>query len=192
MQCLDASPRVFSVTIILHDIIRNTQAFFPAGLRSDHAPRLLLIFGIPGQKTAELDRFTAVDDQYPVHEICHRRSEQQWHDDYQVRTARFRHALVDGITNSRVQYVLDLPALRIVGKYDFSHCPAIQGTARLKYCIAEDLTDFVKRRCARGDDLPRDHVRIDNRHPEIRKIIGDSRLAAGYATGEPDAKWTVC
>ena len=51
VQCIDTLPRVFLITIILHDIICNTEALFPAGLRSDHATRLLLVFGIPGQES---------------------------------------------------------------------------------------------------------------------------------------------
>jgi hypothetical protein len=72
MQCVDMLSRVFLITLILYDIICNAEAFFPAGLRSDYATRLFLVFRISRQETAELNLFTAVDNQHPVHEICHR------------------------------------------------------------------------------------------------------------------------
>ena len=57
VQCVDTLPRVFFITVIWYDIIGNAQALFPAGLRSDYAARLLLIFRISRQQAAELNLF---------------------------------------------------------------------------------------------------------------------------------------
>ena len=64
--------RICDAFVVVDDIVRDSQAFLPAGLGGQYGPGLLFGLAVTGHQAPELRLLTAVDDQYPVYECPER------------------------------------------------------------------------------------------------------------------------
>ncbi len=74
--------------------------------------------------------------------------------------------------------------------------PPVKCPIGLKDLRAKDLDDPSQPRCARLDDLPGNHIGIDDRNACLGQAIRDRGLAGGDATGQDDdsgpfQRWVV-
>ena len=88
MQMLNLRGGLLLSPIVVEHVVGDTEPRLSAGLCGEDAPSLFFCLGIPLEKPLELGLFAAIDHQDPVHELPHRRFEEQRNDDDLVIAAR--------------------------------------------------------------------------------------------------------
>ena len=95
---------------------------------------------------------------------------------------------VGELADGRMQQRFEPFSLLGVREDPLAQLLAIQSAVGVLHLRAEMAGDLTKQRRTWRDDLAREHVRVDNRHSERGKQVGDGALAGGDAAGEADAK----
>ena len=83
---------------------------------------------------------------------------------------------------------LEVGARFRVGEHDIAQRRPVEMSIRCQDGAAEALDETLEWGLSRLDDVARDLVGVDDRHPESSEKLRGRGLAAGDATGEADAE----
>jgi hypothetical protein len=91
------------------------------------------------------------------------------------------------LANARVQDGFERESGGVIGKHGIAHGCSIKTTVVVEDGIAEVLANLVKGGLAWLNDFAGNNVRVYHGDTQFGKHVGDRRLAAGDAPGQPDA-----
>jgi hypothetical protein len=191
VQLTDRCSRHVEIATVVDYVIRDCQPFVTTRLRGQHALSLFQCAAITLHQPAYLGFLFAINNQYPVHELPEWRVRKQGYDD-QLVGAVGSIGLAPGFeTDPRVQDGLEIAACIIVGEHKLAHRGPIEVARYVDHAITETRPNLIERRLAALDNFASNDVGVDDGDAEVCKHLGDYGLAAGDATGQPDAKWGV-
>lgn len=81
---------------------------------------------------------------------------------------------------------LELFALFRMAENDVAHGRPVQGPVCSDDAVAKSITNFIESRPAGFDDLPGNHVGVDNTDAEIAKQVSNQRFSARNTAGQAD------
>ena len=176
------------IAIVDDHVVRKCETCVSLCLRRERGQRLLTRHAVALHQARDLQLLGSVHDQHAVDVVAAAAFGEQRYHEHLVRPRGSRPTAAPSRRGSRDAGCPRAASGRGVAEDALAHSAAVHAAVRAEDPGTERRDDLGEGRLTRLDDLPGDHVGVDQRHAVTRKQVRDGRLAAGDAAGKRDAE----
>jgi len=189
VQALHLVAERVQVSVVRDHIIRGREPRGARGLSPENGAGLLERGAVARLKAADLQRLVAVDHEDSIDGRGAAQLDEQWQDEDLISAAHPSSLSLHRPENGWMRQCLEIGACSGVGENEIAESPPVEASVGADIALAEARDDLSQKWSADRRDLPRDHIGVDDGHPESGEQARDRGFAAGDAAGEADAEW---